>query len=83
MIIAPNKDHNVINKHPIKFEFKRSILLWMLWIDVNKVNYKLFHVECRYVLLSNFNQAWDFETEFNKCLKYQVLRKSDQWESNL
>jgi hypothetical protein len=72
MITASNEDYNVINNHIIKFDLKWSILLW-LCVGANKVNCRLFHVKCTY--FSDFNQGWEFETEFNKCLKYKVLRK--------
>jgi len=44
----------------------------------NKMNLDL-HVMCP-KFLSGFEEIWSFSVDFNKCLQYQISRKSVQWE---
>ena len=51
------------------------------WKKYHKCAYLGIHVKCR-LLLPDFNETWNFWTDFRKIFKYQMCWKSVQWKSS-
>jgi hypothetical protein len=54
------------------------MILWRFDVASNNKMYLGLHVKC--LFLYDFNEMWIFSTQFRKSPKYQILRKSIEWE---